>query len=67
MMFDIPLPCTESREIGASGIVDEADGYLSAVAGLVHDHEVIWSDIAPASIEGHAARILVCKSARRSR
>jgi len=35
MMFDIPLPCTESREIGASGIVDEADGYLSAIALLV--------------------------------
>ena len=40
MMFDIPLPCTEGREIRTSGIVDEADGYLSPVAVLVHHDEV---------------------------
>ena len=57
MMFDVPLPCTESREIGASGIVDEADGYLSPVALLVHDDEVVGADIARASIEGHAASL----------
>ena len=51
MMFNVPLPCTEGREIRASGIVDEADGYLSPVALLVHDDEVVGADNARASIE----------------